>query len=84
MRLARQSKKVILLFTLAGGKEIIMELKDYQVEIIDRALSLLACNYDEYDLDELMYSDTELEAEITSLKEKISFHLKESDTSVNS
>jgi len=61
-----------------------MELKDYQIEIIDRALSLLVSNYDEYDLDELMYSGLELEAEITSLRQQISFHLKESDTSVNS
>ena len=70
-RLVRQSNKVILLFTLAGGKEIIMELKDYQLEIIERALSLLESNYDSYDLEHLMYSGLELESEIRLIREKI-------------
>ncbi len=48
-----------------------MELKDYQLEIIERALSLLECNYDRYDLEDLMYSGLELEAEIRVIKERI-------------
>jgi hypothetical protein len=38
-----------------------MDLKDYQLEIIERALSLLESNYDSYDLEYLMYSGLELE-----------------------
>ena len=53
------------------GKEIIMELKDYQLEIIERALSLLESNYDSYDLEHLMYSGLELESEIRLIREKI-------------
>lgn len=49
----------------------IMELKDYQLEIIERALSLLLSNYDDYDLEHLKYSDLELEAEIFELQERI-------------
>ena len=78
-----QSNKVILLFTLAGGKEIIMELKDYQIEIIDRALSLLSCNYDRYDLEELMYSGLELESEIDLIRKKIETKLNELCKEVN-
>ena len=48
-----------------------MELKDYQLEIIERALSLLECNYDRYDLEDLMYSGLVLEAEIRVIKERI-------------
>jgi hypothetical protein len=58
-----------LLFTLDRG--FIMDLKDYQLEIIERALSLLESNYDSYDLEHLMYSGLELEAEIRFIKEKI-------------
>ena len=47
-----------------------MELKDYQLEIIERALSLLLSNYDDYDLEHLKYSDLELEAEIFELQER--------------
>ena len=47
------------------------ELCDYQVRIIDRALSLLSSNYDEYDLEELMYTESELEAEIDTIREKL-------------
>ena len=79
----RQSNKVILLFTLAGGKEIIMELKDYQIEIINRALSLLSCNYDRYDLEELMYSGAELESEIFLIQEKLETRLNELYEEVN-
>ena len=71
----RQSNKAILLFTLVGGKEIIMELKDYQIEIINRALSLLFSNYDRYDLEELMYSGLELESEIFLIQEKMETRL---------
>lgn len=57
-----------------------MELKEYQLEIINRALSYLQSDYDSHDLEDLMYSGLELEAEITILQEKIEGHLQ----SVNS
>jgi|TARA_B100001564_G_C20440031_1_gene578561 hypothetical protein len=57
-----------------------MDLKDYQLEIIERALSYLQNDYDSHDLDELMYSGLELESEIALLQEKIAGHLQ----SVNS
>jgi hypothetical protein len=57
-----------------------MELKEYQLEIINRALSYLQSDYDRHDLEDLMYSGLELEAEITILQEKIEGHLQ----SVNS
>ena len=79
----RQSNKVTLLFTLAGGKEIIMELKDYQIEIINRALSLLCSNYDRYDLEELMYSGLDLESEIFLIQEKMETRLNELYEEVN-
>ena len=79
----RQSNKVILLFTLAGGKEIIMELKDYQLEIINRAMSLLLCNYDSDDLDTLMYSGLELESEIFLIQEKLETELNKLYQEVN-
>ena len=44
---------------------------EYQLRIVNRALSLLMSNYDEYDLDELMYTGAELEAEIDLIREKI-------------
>jgi len=77
VKLVQRSKKVTLLFTLAGGKEIIMELKDYQIEIINRAMSLLMSNYDRYDLEELMYSGLELESEIIMIQEKLETRLNE-------
>ena len=49
----------------------IMELKDYQLEIVERALSLLLSNYDDYDLEDLNYSCFELEAEIYDIQEKV-------------
>ena len=60
-----------------------MELKDYQIEIIDRALSLLSCNYDRYDLEELMYSGLELESEIHIIQEKLETRLIELYEEVN-
>ncbi len=65
------------MFTLAGGKEIIMELKDYQIEIINRAMSLFLYNYDSDDLEELMYSGLELESEIILIQEKLETRLNE-------
>tara|TARA_R110000824_G_scaffold12756_1_gene55773 strand:+ start:641 stop:820 length:180 start_codon:yes stop_codon:yes gene_type:complete len=53
-----------------------LELKDYQVKIIERALSVLSSNYDEHDLDSLMYSDLELESEICLIQKGISKHLR--------
>ena len=51
------------------------EFKDYEIDIIRRALSLLISNYDEYDLEELMYSGVELESEINLILEKLEvFH----------
>lgn len=47
------------------------DFKKYQLEIIERALQLFVSNYDEYDLDALYYSGSELESEITSLLERI-------------
>tara|TARA_R110002020_G_scaffold206375_3_gene411698 strand:+ start:413 stop:586 length:174 start_codon:yes stop_codon:yes gene_type:complete len=47
------------------------EIEQYQLWIIIRALSLLLSNYDEYDLEELMYTPEELESEIILLQEKI-------------
>ena len=54
-----------------------MELKDYQIEIINRAMSLLLCNYDSDDLEELMYSGLELESEIFLIQEKLETRLNE-------
>ena len=48
-----------------------MELKDYQLEIVERALSLLLSSYDDYDLEDLNYSCFELEAEIYEIQEKV-------------
>jgi len=48
-----------------------MELKDYQLEIIERALCYLENDYDSHDLEDLMYSGLELEAEIRVIKERI-------------
>jgi hypothetical protein len=54
-----------------------MELKDYQIEIINRAMSVFIANYDRYDLEELMYSGLELESEITIIQEKLETKLNE-------
>ena len=54
-----------------------MELKDYQIEIINRAMSLFLCNYDSDDLDTLMYSGLELESEIFLIQEKLETRLSE-------
>ena len=54
-----------------------MKLKDYQIEIINRAMSLLMSNYDRYDLEELMYSGLELESEIIMIQEKLETRLNE-------
>ena len=54
-----------------------MKMKDYQLEIINRALSLLQSNYDRYDLEELMYSGLELESEIHLIREKLETELIE-------
>jgi hypothetical protein len=54
-----------------------MELKDYQLEIIERALCYLQNDYDSHDLEDLMYSGLELEAEIRFIKEKIETKLNE-------
>ena len=70
-----------LLFILDRG--FIMELKDYQIEIINRALSLLMCNYDGDDLEELMYSGLELGSEIILIQEKIETRLNELHKEVN-
>ena len=40
------------------------DFKEYQLQIMNRALSLLMFNYDEHDLEELMYSGLELESEV--------------------
>jgi hypothetical protein len=53
------------------------DIKQYQLWIIIRALRILSSNYDEYDLEELMYTPEELEAEITLLQEKIETSLKQ-------
>ena len=54
-----------------------MELKDYQLEIINRGMSVFVANYDSYDLEELMYSGLELESEINLIKEKLETKLIE-------
>ena len=51
------------------------DFKEYQLEIMNRALSLLMSNYDRYDLEELMYSGLELESEIIILQEKVETYL---------
>ena len=53
------------------------DIEQYQLWIIIRALRVLLSNYDEYDLEELMYTPEELEAEITLLQEKIETSLKQ-------
>ena len=60
-----------------------MELKDYQIEIINRAMSLLLCNYDSDDLDTLMYSGLELESEIFLIQEKLETELSKLYQEVN-
>ena len=60
-----------------------MELKDYQIEIINRAMSLLLCNYDSDDLDTLMYSGLELESEIFLIQEKLETELNKLYQEVN-
>ena len=60
-----------------------MELKDYQIEIINRAMSLLMSNYDRYDLEELMYSGLELESEIILIQEKLKAQLNKLHEEVN-
>ena len=60
-----------------------MKLKDYQIEIINRAMSLLFCNYDSDDLEELMYSGLELESEIVLIQEKLETRLNELYKEVN-
>jgi hypothetical protein len=47
------------------------DLENYQLAIVKRALSLMLSNYDEFDLEELMYSGMELESEIEILLEKV-------------
>tara|TARA_B100000686_G_C16306513_1_gene721130 strand:+ start:258 stop:449 length:192 start_codon:yes stop_codon:yes gene_type:complete len=54
-----------------------MELKDYQIEIINRALCYLQNDYNSDDLEDLMYSGLELEAEIRFIKEKLETRLNE-------
>ena len=54
-----------------------MELKFYQIEIINRAMSLLLYNYNNDDLEELMYSGLELESEIILIQEKLETRLNE-------
>ena len=49
-------------------------LKDYQLEIIDRALQVLVTNYDDHDLEVLMYSGLELESEIDLIQRKIEMY----------
>jgi hypothetical protein len=44
---------------------------EYQLKIIAMALQYLSNDCDEHDLDELMYSEPELAAEINSIMEKI-------------
>ena len=54
--------------------------KDYQLEIIERALQVFVTNYDDYDLEDLLYSSQELEAEVHNLQERIETHfLKEGE-----
>ena len=60
-----------------------MKLKDYQIEIINRAMSLLLCNYDSDDLDTLMYSGLELESEIFLIQEKLETELNKLYQEVN-
>ena len=61
-----------------------MELKDYQLEIIERALCYLQNDYDSHDLEDLMYSGLELEAEIGVIKEKIGKKINELYDNANS
>jgi|TARA_B100000519_G_scaffold199226_1_gene210052 hypothetical protein len=54
--------------------------KDYQLEIIERALQVFVTNYDDYDLEDLLYSSQELESEVHNLQERIETHfLKEGE-----
>ena len=49
-------------------------LKDYQLEIIERALCYLENDYDSHDLEDLMYSGLELESEIDLILRKIEMY----------
>lgn len=51
-----------------------IEFKDYQLEIIERALQVLVTNYDSHDLEALMYSGLELESEIDLILRKIEMY----------
>tara|TARA_R110000787_G_scaffold217171_1_gene326052 strand:- start:306 stop:479 length:174 start_codon:yes stop_codon:yes gene_type:complete len=53
------------------------DIEQYQLRILIRALRILLSNYDEYDLEELMYTPEELESEIILLQEKIETSLKQ-------
>ena len=53
------------------------DIEQYQLWIIIRALRVLLSNYDEYDLEELMYTPEELESEIILLQEKIETSLEQ-------
>ena len=46
-------------------------LEVHELELIRRSLSILIANYDEYDLNELSYSNKELESEISQLINKV-------------
>ena len=50
------------------------KLKDYQLEIIERALCYLQNDYDSNDLEDLMYSGLELESEIDLILRKIEMY----------
>lgn len=45
--------------------------KLYELDLLRRSLSILIANYDEYDLNELSYSNKELESEISQLINKV-------------
>tara|TARA_R100001129_G_scaffold122487_3_gene85290 strand:+ start:687 stop:881 length:195 start_codon:yes stop_codon:yes gene_type:complete len=49
-------------------------LKDYQLEIIERGLRYLQNDYDSHDLEDLMYSGLELESEIDLILRKIEMY----------
>tara|TARA_R110000796_G_scaffold74139_2_gene166509 strand:+ start:710 stop:943 length:234 start_codon:yes stop_codon:yes gene_type:complete len=60
------------------GRKIKMnDIEKYQWNIISKSLSVLLSNYDDYDLEQLMYTPEELEAEIFSLQKKIAISLKQ-------
>ena len=52
-----------------------IDSSNMNIQVWEELLEILESNYDSYDLDDLMYSDVELESEIGLIQKSISKHL---------